>query len=1155
VNTTSGALLPGGDLLSLPRAILVANRDVSGHANITFDPKVFAAPQTITLTGSPLELSNRGETETITGPAAGVTVSGGGLSRVFQADGGVTASFSGLTITEGKTAGNGGGLANFGTVTLTGCTVSGNSASFGGGMETYNGDTTLTHCTVTGNSARFNGGGLDNFGPQTTTLTDCTVSHNAAGFGGGISNFGPHAVTLTSCTVSGNSASVSVGGLLNSSGTVTISNTIVAGNTSVSSSSQDASGRFSSLGHNLIGVTNGSSGWVGSDLTGTRTAPLSPRLAPLGNYGGATRTMALLPGSPALDAGSSSGAPATDQRGLGRVGAADIGAFESQGFTFTVVPGGTPQTSNIGTAFANPLAIRVTANNPVEPVDGGVFTFVAAPAANGATAIFVNSSVAITNGQAAAAAAPNNVDGSYTVVASLRGFSTQFSLTNAGPVFAALIVNTTSDALAPGAGLLSLREAIGFANTDPPGDSNITFSSNVFSSPRTIALTGFQLELSKTNGTESITGPAAGVTVSGGGLSRAFQVDGGVTASFSGLTITGGKTAGNGGGLYNLGTATLTNCTVSGNSASTQGGGLMSRGTASLTNCTVSGNSAGFGGGVYGVRGVTTLTNCTVSGNSALGLGLGGGGGGLGFFANTTALTNCTISGNSSLGTYGSGGGLQPAYGTTTLTNCTISGNSATYNGGGLANYGDNTTLTNCTISGNSSGLIGGGVGANSGTTRLVNCTVSGNSAVTGGGVYNRSSYGYGYGGTVAVGNTIVAGNTASTSGPDVLGTITSAGHNLVGATDGSSGWVGSDRTGSAAVPLNPMLAPLGNYGGPTQTMPLLPGSPAIDAGTSTGAPAFDQRGQGRVGAVDIGAFESRGFTLTVTSGADQATDIATAFSALLVVTVTANNPGEPVVGGRVTFTPPESGASAAISGSPATISAAGTASVSATANGFAGRYTVSATASGITTPANFGLANRPSLTVPAAQTAYQNVDQPISGIRIGDSPGATLTVALSVGHGTLTLGTTTGLTVTGNGTGALTLTGSTANLNAALATLVYRGSHNYSGGDTLSLTATDSGVSATPASVALTVESIAQQAANLQSQVSALQAAGVLNQGQANSLIVKLNLKGNNGDIGKVQAFLDEVRADRSAGVLTQAQADALLGPGNILLLSVTRR
>jgi hypothetical protein len=130
-------------------------------------------------------------------------------------------------------------------------------------------------------------------------------------------------------------------------------------------------------------------------------------------------------------------------------------------------------------------------------------------------------------------------------------------------------------------------------------------------------------------------------------------------------------------------------------------------------------------------------------------------------------------------------------------------------------------------------------------------------------------------------------------------------------------------------------------------------------------------------------------------------------------------------------------------------------------------------------------------------------------------------------------------------------LTGTTANLNAALATLVYCGVHNYRGGDTPSITASDGSVSATPASVAINVVSAAQQATAQQAQVIALQTAGVLNEGQANSLIVKLNLKGKNRDIGKVQAFLNEVQA----GLPTPSQADAVLAPANILLLRVTRR
>ena len=109
---------------------------------------------------------------------------------------------------------------------------------------------------------------------------------------------------------------------------------------------------------------------------------------------------------------------------------------------------------------------------------------------------------------------------------------------------------------------------------------------------------------------------------------------------------------------------------------------------------------------------------------------------------------------------------------------------------------------------------------------------------------------------------------------------------------------------------------------------------------------------------MDIGAFESSGFTVTVTSGSGQSTGPLTAFSAPLVATVTANNPSEPVAGGLVTFTAPPSGASATLSGSPAIISATGTASVTATANSIVGSYTVSATASGITTPASFSLTN-----------------------------------------------------------------------------------------------------------------------------------------------------------------------------------------------------
>src|SRR5262249_5090333 len=118
-----------------------------------------------------------------------------------------------------------------------------------------------------------------------------------------------------------------------------------------------------------------------------------------------------------------------------------------------------------------------------------------------------------------------------------------------------------------------------------------------------------------------------------------------------------------------------------------------------------------------------------------------------------------------------------------------------------------------------------------------------------------------------------------------------------------------------------------------------------------------------------------------------------------------------------------------------------------------------------------------PNITAPAAQTAYEDVDQPTRGVRIGAGGRRILNFTLNVSHGTLTLGTTTDLTVTGNGSNSVTLIGTTADLNAALATLVYRGDLNYSGGDTLSLAASDGFGSGLSTSVAITVVSAAQQA------------------------------------------------------------------------------
>jgi hypothetical protein len=187
-----------------------------------------------------------------------------------------------------------------------------------------------------------------------------------------------------------------------------------------------------------------------------------------------------------------------------------------------------------------------------------------------------------------------------------------------------------------------------------------------------------------------------------------------------------------------------------------------------------------------------------------------------------------------------------------------------------------------------------------------------------------------------------------------------------------------------------------------------------------------------------------------------------------------------------------------------------------------------------------------PSVSVPE-QTVFENVDQALGGISV--SGDGNLSVNLAVGAGTLTLGNASGVTVQRNAPGSVTLSGNADALNAALAALTYRGNLDFSGLDTLTVTLTD-GTSTYAASVSINVNSAEAQAANLQGLVEAL---GVLNQGQANSLLAKLDLTDNNGDAGKVQAFLNEVTDLLSNGILTQAQADTLLGPGNTLLLSVS--
>jgi hypothetical protein len=294
-------------------------------------------------------------------------------------------------------------------------------------------------------------------------------------------------------------------------------------------------------------------------------------------------------------------------------------------------------------------------------------------------------------------------------------------------------------------------------------------------------------------------------------------------ASFTGKTTSGG-------GINNSGTLTLTNSTVSGNLApipctplflvcifrgTGAGGGIYNSGALIISNSIISGNHSGsycnanpcsaFGGGIYNRGTLMMIKNSTLTGNSA-------------GTACSTGLS-CSV---------GVGGAFYTSGGTVTLNNSTVYGSSA-YRCSGVC------------------GGTGGAIANGSSNLAMNNSTVSGNSA---GGVFNS--------GTATLQNSILANN----SGKNCGGTITSHGYNL--SSDASCAFSKSgDRDNT-----NPVLGTLGFYGGPTPTIPLLTGSPAIDAGNASGCTdglghllKTDQRGMPRpdtedIAGCDMGAYE-----------------------------------------------------------------------------------------------------------------------------------------------------------------------------------------------------------------------------------------------------------------------------------------------------------
>jgi predicted outer membrane repeat protein len=833
---------PSGASVSLREAI----RDASTTANnlLLLDPALSGLTLTLDAALGQIEVGKIISLDA-SGLAAGFTIDGGtGTNRLFQNLSSM--HLRGLRLTGGAVSGDGGAILSTGTLVLEDCTLSGHTATgIGGAVACTSGSLLVKRCAFAGNTATSHGGALactttnagitlenssftdnesvarggavylSNSTSISNRMVQCTVAGNrSAQRGGGVMVTNSHLSLLHSTLTQNRAATQRGGGLVMDPGSSfrqTIQNTIIADNYAptlpdVAVDNQNTSWPLSA-GGNLIGQNTGATTQfptglpnAAGDYVGSETAPLKGLLAPYGIYGGTTPTCPPMPGSPALD----KAVPVTTLNLVGTVPLPGGLTTDQRGFTRSV---------------------------------DGDFNGTARPDIGAAESVIVR-------------------------------------------------VDVAADELDDPAGAndVSLREAL----RDAPEGAVIGFVP---------ALSGQTLTLN----TELV--PERAVIITSSGLTNAmvltpvaghriFHLSSGLTAGLSHLGLNGAAiTIGPGGAIYNEGSLSLADCSLSGNSSTSSGGAISSRisfsdprdVSLSLSRCVIWLNQAGGDGGAIdcyassaGRVSQATLEDCIFNDNSAT-----GSGGAMSSMSGNglcaTTLRRCTFTRNESPSFGGAFTNFSPTFpgrAEALLESCTLNGNSANTGGGVCTSVGfggtSTATLKQCTITQNEATFQGGGVhnqssdAGSSSALFLTQCTISGNSP--GGGVVGLASN-PGNTNTTTLDRCLIAGNgtqdfaTFPSPGVPTSSTLTSLGTNLIGNADGSGGpWQTTDLLGTTASPLNPMLADLGSYGGPTQTMPPLPGSPArdriIDA-SATGQ--VDQRGFARLigPAVDIGAVEA----------------------------------------------------------------------------------------------------------------------------------------------------------------------------------------------------------------------------------------------------------------------------------------------------------
>lgn len=684
-------------------------------------------------------------------PLPGAVGSGGALYNW-----GGTVHISDSTISGNDSVSHGGGIlnANHGTLAITRSTVSDNNATAnGGGLANNDGNIDIVNSTFSGNEASSYGGGLFINTPNqyTTTITSSTISGNIAPLGGAGIRADNGLTVIEFSTITENNSNDFAGSGVRASAPVQVRSSIIAGNHHTDAASAGPFD-FESNGYNLIGEFG--LGNVFNQEVDEIIGNADPLLGPLADNGGPTWTHALLPGSPAIDAGDpnavagSDGVPKFDQRGVGfdrvRDGnaaegiAIDKGAFEVQEFI-------------AGPALPGDY-------NLDETVDAADYTLWRDTL--GASVTQFSGADGDGDGQIDQDDYQVWVDNFGESLPGSGGTLPSAALAGAASIDGLIVVTTLEDETNTSNGLTSLREAI-FAANIVGGPNTIQFAESLYAAgPATILLTLGELLITDE---VSIEGPGADrltIDASGNDLtaevfgdgSRIFNIDDGVNSvaravEIRGLTLTGGDANQHGGAILSrekllaehlvitdnwatLGGAialltfgaesVIADNTISHNTAATQGGALfvqLSSGNATIRNNTISHNEGNRGGAIYA---------------------------GPGDPARTLVITSNTISENTARQ---QGGAIYvaPQAPLVTIRDSQISGNTSVQQGGGVfALAARNVSIVNCQIienrstSENQTMGRGGGVYASSSDLVITGSTISGNTAISGGGVYSR---------------------------------------------------------------------------------------------------------------------------------------------------------------------------------------------------------------------------------------------------------------------------------------------------------------------------------------------------------------------------------------------------------------------------------